>query len=135
MKKVLLVDDNEMFRFLNGKILEKSGLTERVESTHSAREALSRLLEMTSSLCELPDIVILDLMMPDMDGMEFIQQFLQLPETITRRVKIALLSSYISPEDRAMSLSYAPVIDVIDKPLNNEKLLNLRGKLLGQLSL
>ena len=129
MKKVLLVDDNEMFRFLNGKILEKSGLAERVESTHSAREALAVLREMAGSLCDLPDVVILDLMMPDMDGLEFIQQFTQLPETVTNNVKIALLSSYISPEDKALSLSYDAVIDVIDKPLNKEKLLTMQEKM------
>lgn len=129
IKKVLLVDDNEMFRFLNGKILEKSGLTERVESTHSAREALAMLREMADAICALPDVVILDLMMPDMDGLEFIQQFSLLPETVTNNVKIALLSSYISPEDKALSLSYDAVIDVIDKPLNKEKLLGMQEKI------
>lgn len=129
MKKVLLVDDNEMFRFLNGKILEKSELTERVESTHSAREALVKLREMASSLSDLPDVVILDLMMPDMDGLEFIQQFTLLPDAVTNNVKIALLSSYISPEDKALSLSYDAVIDVIDKPLNKEKLLGMLEKM------
>lgn len=129
MKKVLLVDDNEMFRFLNGKILEKSGLAEQVESTHSAREALAMLRKMAGSLLDLPDVVILDLMMPDMDGLEFIQQFSLLPESVTNNVKIALLSSYISPEDKALSLSYDAVIDVIDKPLNKEKLLAMREKM------
>lgn len=129
MKKVLLVDDNEMFRFLNGKILEKSGLAEQVESTHSAREALAMLRKMADAICKLPDVVILDLMMPDMDGLEFIQQFSLLPESVTNNVKIALLSSYISPEDKALSLSYDAVIDVIDKPLNKEKLLAMREKM------
>lgn len=129
MKKVLLVDDNEMFRFLNGKILEKSGLAEQVESTHSAREALAMLRKMADAICKLPDVVILDLMMPDMDGLEFIQQFSLLPESVTNNVKIALLSSYISPEDKALSLSYDAVIDVIDKPLNKEKLLGMREKM------
>lgn len=129
MKKVLLIDDNEMFRFLNGKILEKSGLAEQVESTHSAREALAMLRKMAGSLLDLPDVVILDLMMPDMDGLEFIQQFSLLPEVVTNNVKIALLSSYISPEDKALSLSYDAVIDVIDKPLNKEKLLGMREKM------
>jgi len=63
---VLLVDDDEVLRELMRRILEKDGYT--VKEARNGREALSRLAEIT------PGLILLDLMMPEMDGFELVEE-------------------------------------------------------------
>ncbi|MCJ7772599.1 MAG: response regulator, partial [Desulfobacterales bacterium] len=71
MKKynlVLLIDDNEIDNFVAKKVIEKSGFAEKVITVQSARYALDYLNTESSSEDELPDIIFLDIGMPEMDG-------------------------------------------------------------------
>jgi len=64
---VLVVDDDPAFRELVGRILEREGYT--VTEAENGRVALERLAETA------PGLILLDLMMPEMDGFEFINEF------------------------------------------------------------
>ena len=63
---VLVVDDDEVLRELLRRILEKDGYT--VTEARNGREALARLAEIT------PGLILLDLMMPEMDGFELVEE-------------------------------------------------------------
>lgn len=63
MKRILVVDDDKTSRAVLAGYLEKQGYV--VESVESAREALEAFAKNT------PDLVISDVMMPEMDGFEF----------------------------------------------------------------
>ena len=63
---VLVVDDDDVLRELLRRILEKDGYT--VVEARNGKEALARLNELT------PGIILLDLMMPEMDGFELVEE-------------------------------------------------------------
>ena len=65
MAKILIVDDNEDSRESLADLLRSSGHTVTCEP--NGREAL------TSVLTELPDVILLDLLMPEMDGPSFLE--------------------------------------------------------------
>ena len=66
MKRILLVDDDDLSRGAVHKMLERSGYT--VHSTATGQEALAHFRR------EAPDLVITDLIMPEVDGLEVIQE-------------------------------------------------------------
>ena len=66
MKRILLVDDDDLSRGAVHKMLERSGYV--VYSTATGQEALAHFRR------EAPDLVITDLIMPEVDGLEVIQQ-------------------------------------------------------------
>ncbi|MBI5382049.1 MAG: response regulator [Opitutae bacterium] len=68
MSKILLVEDDGQIRALLKRILEKQNHS--VQEAPHGREALALLAS------ELPDLVITDMFMPEMDGLEFIEQML-----------------------------------------------------------
>ena len=70
--KVLMVDDEAQFRETTRKLLEKKGF--EMIMAGNGREALDRL-------SEKPDVVVLDVRMPDMDGNETLAE---ITETVTR---------------------------------------------------
>ncbi len=92
-KKILVVDDEEPLRVLYKKELEKEGYEVLVAST--GKEALLRLEEGN------PDLVVLDILMPVMDGMEALGPILGK----NRKVPIILHTSY--PEYREDFKSWA----------------------------
>ena len=88
---VLVVEDDQATRELTQKNLEKNGWN--VIHAENGKVALERLKEQT------PALILLDLMMPEMDGFEFMQELRQRPESRAIPV-IVLTSKDITDEDR-----------------------------------
>lgn len=85
MKMVMIVDDEEMSRTLITKILKKEGY--EVFSAESGRDACGMIEEIT------PDLVIMDMMMPDMDGFA-LAEAMRGGGLLPSRVPILMLSGY-----------------------------------------
>jgi two-component system cell cycle response regulator len=113
MAKVLVVDDRETFRTLNAKILELDG--HHVTTAGSGRNAL------TIIRTEHPDIVLLDVMMPGMDGYQVCRQIKQDPET--RDIIVVMLTAI--PQDTSSRSFQAGADGHISKPISPTEMRDL----------
>jgi len=77
---------------------------------------------------ELPDVVLLDLMMPDMDGWEVYQQ-LKADET-TRSIPVIVVTAKAQNIDKVLGLHIAKVDDYISKPFSPKELIDSLLKVL-----
>ena len=71
---------------------------------------------------ELPDLVLLDLMMPDMDGWEVYQQMRA--EEATREIPVIIVTAKAQSIDKVLGLHIAKVDDYISKPFNPKELID-----------
>jgi PAS domain S-box-containing protein len=94
--RVLTVDDEEEARRLVREVLEVAGAT--VDTAGSGPEALE-ILRSTP-----PDVLIADLGMPRMDGLNLIRQVRQHPDSRVREIAAAALTAYARSEDRTLAL-------------------------------
>lgn len=78
---------------------------------------------------ERPDLVLLDLMMPDMDGWEVYQQIKADPEI--RDIPIVVVTAKAQSIDKVLGLHIAKVDDYITKPFGPQELLESVEKILG----
>lgn len=78
---------------------------------------------------EIPDVVLLDLMMPDMDGWEVYQQ-LKANET-TRHVPVIIVTAKAQSIDKVLGLHIAKVDDYISKPFSPKELVDSVEKVLA----
>jgi CheY-like chemotaxis protein len=113
-RTVLLVDDDARNIFALSSVLERRGM--RVLTATTGKEAI-QLVESTPSLA----IVLMDIMMPEMDGYQTIQTIRQNPEF--RRLPIVALTAKAMKGDREKCLE-AGASDYLAKPVNTEQLLS-----------
>ncbi len=114
---VMLVDDNELDNFINKKLLESEAFANTVYVHQSALSALEELKKLAASPDKLPQIIFLDIMMPDMDGFAFLAEFDKLANEIKSVSKIIMLSTSESFKDLNKANQSKYVKKFLNKPL------------------
>lgn len=124
-KNILLIDDDPVTNVINRRILEKYFNYKIVVYTNAC-EALEQLKQwLFVETTPLPEIIFLDIDMPDMNGWEFLEELQRLPDTVLEKCRVIMLSSSIDFEDIERSKTYKVVRDFISKPLTPDKLSDL----------
>ncbi len=119
-QKILLVEDNRELRlFMYNSLID----TYRVVEADDGVEALEKIRS------ELPDIIVTDLMMPNMDGIELIDKVRH--DFTMSHIPIVMLTARHSPDDRVKAMEYG-ADGYITKPFSIELLLARIDNLLTQ---
>src|SRR5688500_13113104 len=113
MHSILIVDDHPEINQVLAIGLRLEGYS--VVQAHNGAAALSLAAEM------LPDLILLDIMMPDMSGIQ-VAEILQTPPE-TRHIPIIFVTSRSEAEERAAALAMPGVVDYICKPFTLQELL------------
>ena len=122
VKRILCVEDEQEMIDLIRLILGRRGFD--VKGAAGGKEGLRLVCE------ELPDLVLLDLMMPDMDGWEVYQQMKA--DEKTRDIPVIVVTAKAQNIDRVLGIHIAKVDDYITKPFSPQDLLNSVEKVLSQ---
>lgn len=96
-KNILLVDDDSIANFLIERIVQSTGLARKIDKALNGKEALKAFTDTSGS--SLPEVVLLDLNMPIMNGFEFIQAYRNLQFEEKDNVLIILVTSSNNPSD------------------------------------
>lgn len=119
-QKAILIDDNSLDNFINKKMIESNGFAEKVNDYQDAREALEFLKKAPEQ--DWPEIIFLDIMMPEMDGFMFLDEFEKLPEEQRHKIKIVMLSTSESFKDLNRANKNPFVKKFLNKPLTQQVL-------------
>lgn len=114
---VMLIDDNFIDLKINSKLISITKIFDEVITCQSGEEALIYLKQQKDAQL-LPNFILLDIQMPDMDGFEFLEQFKKLPQTIIDRCKVAMLSSTLDFGDIKRAEANQYVVKLLKKPLS-----------------
>jgi DNA-binding response OmpR family regulator len=121
MSDILIVEDNEMNSEMLSRRLVRRGFSVRIAPDGGAGLRLAE--------AALPDLVLMDMTLPDIDGLEVTRRLKA--EARTAGVPIIVLTARAMPEDRARALA-AGADDYDVKPVDMDRLLEKMGALLGR---
>ena len=96
---VALIDDDEIVKFIGSKVIESTKLVNRIKTFSNGEEAINFLKSNSKNLDLLPEIILLDLNMPIMDGFEFLEKYIMLEPKLGKKIAIYAVSSTISPKN------------------------------------
>lgn len=113
LKKILLVDDSKPFNFLSKLTIQNSSIDCEIHEALNGQLALDYL----AKAGECPDVILLDINMPVMDGFQFLKEY-ERRGYCTHNTKIFMLTSSVREEDKDKSLASKYVKGYFDKPLS-----------------
>jgi CheY-like chemotaxis protein len=121
-KNIVLIDDDPITNLINKRIIENYFGFKTIVFTNAA-EALGQLKQwLMAETNMLPEIIFLDIDMPDMNGWEFLDELHTLPDALIDKCHIIVLTSSIDFEDIEKSKTYRVVRGFISKPLTADSL-------------
>jgi len=121
-KKVMVIDDNEVDRYIAARNIKKYAFAEEVILKDSAKAALNYLASLEKTPEHLPHLIFLDIRMPEIDGFGFLAAYEKLPDSIKTNCIIMMLSTSLNPGDHEKAKNNKYVNRFLNKPLNKEKL-------------
>ncbi len=120
---LLMIDDSEIDNMVHKKVVQKAAFANDIVIKKSAMSALDYLNEIIEKAPEkVPNLIFLDIRMPEMDGFGFLAEFNKLPAQILQKTKVIMLSSSIDAEDHKKANESPYVIKFINKPLKTTDL-------------
>ena len=123
IKLTYLIDDDEIYIFTAKKLINKTDFSEEVKFFYNGKEALRAIKSKLYNEEELPDVILLDLNMPIMDGWQFLDEFIRIKTKKT--ISVYIVSSSVNPVDLERAKTYNMVSNYIVKPISREKLYSI----------
>ncbi len=129
-KSAVIIDDDPVNNFLCEKVLGSSDEVERAKSFDNPVEALSYLQGKVADYelkQDFPDLILLDLNMPQLDGWNFLEEYRKLPKPITEKTKLYILTSSVDDRDMRKASKVNFLSGFISKPLTVDTVKSFRN--------
>ena len=116
-KAIWIVDDDAIYQIIVNKIIQRSEMFSAIFSFKNGKEAIDDLYNALEINANLPDIILLDINMPIMDGWEFMDEMGIIKPKFPKEIVVYIVSSSIAFEDKTKSKSYQNILGYLSKPI------------------
>ncbi len=120
LKCIMIVDEDEHDNFYHEREIKKTNKSITVIEKRTGLEAIDYLKTMKKNNDIRPDLILLDINMPEMDGWEFLSEFSRLDKEIQRGRMIMMLTTSKNPTDMFRAKAWSFVSGYLNKPLTQE---------------
>lgn len=117
-----IIDDDPMASFYIKRLAELGELADIITIYDKARGAVDYLMHHRENPEHIPDVILLDIYMPELDGWGFLNEFAKIKTQLAKSVEIYIISSSGHLKDINRANSIPEVSAYIQKPVTKEKL-------------
>ncbi|HVI49338.1 MAG TPA: response regulator [Chitinophaga sp.] len=122
---IFIVDDDPIHQQIAKIMIERQGISASIRVFADGQELLDYIREHAADKDNLPDLILLDLNMPIMDGWEFLDEYDTFYQQLPKQIRIYVLTSSIDEKDRERVHNYSCVEGYLTKPLSREVIAQL----------
>ncbi len=115
-----IIDDDPIFVFGTKKIMEVANFSKSIMVFQNGQEAIQNLKPIIEKGENVPEVILLDLNMPIMDGWEFLDEFIKIPSQ--QEIVIFIVTSSVDPADVQRAKKYDKVSNYLVKPIRSQQL-------------
>jgi len=126
MKKIdiaCIIDDDPIYVFGAKRMMELADFCNSIMVFKNGQEAINNLKPIMIAGEDIPDVILLDINMPIMDGWQFLDEFIQIESH--KKITVYIVSSSIDPADLKRAKKYENVSNYIVKPITAQTLKNI----------
>lgn len=120
LTKICIVDDDDIYRFTIEKTLESLELATKTMTFSDGEQAIHFISDHLNEDAKLPDIILLDIDMPVMDGFQFMEEYEKIKSDVTKDMTIYMVSSSLDPVDINSAKKISSISDYIVKPISSD---------------
>lgn len=128
INSILLVDDDKASNFINQLLIKKAAVADELHIARNGKVAIEfireKCLGSEGDESKMPQLILLDINMPVMDGFDFLKAFEELDCALKDKALIAVLTTSLNPKDRER-VKAAGVRHFLNKPLTQNVLEDL----------
>lgn len=119
---VLLIDDDPDDNYIHQLVISEWGKCENVRVAESGPDALAYLNDTSAPDYMRPEVILLDINMPGMNGFEFLEEYHKLANNLKSNVVVMMLTTSLNPADMNRAGQYDEVTGYRNKPLTKAML-------------
>lgn len=126
--KIAVVDDDQIYQFIINRTLTKLQPDSKILNFSNCADFFNFLKRNSAEPSLLPDLVLLDLNTPFMNGWEFLENYTTLKNSLQKEFEIYIVTSSVDPNDQ-LQANETPLLDgFFTKPLKPAELLEIIKK-------
>lgn len=126
-----VIDDDKIFTYLLKRIIEKAKITREIIFFENGRDALDYLSRNREDALKLPQLILLDINMPILDGWQFLNEYGKLKQEVPQPISICMMSSSVEVEDYHRAMGSGHVMDYLQKPVQIPSLKQVTDRVLS----
>ena len=126
---IFVIDDDDIYQFTTGVTLKSIPSVKSIKNFYDGAEAMDHILEHLNDESQLPDLVLLDINMPVMDGFQFMEEFIEVLPKLNKEVKVYMVSSSLDSIDMKKAKRIDAITDYLIKPVNSMNLKEIVSKI------
>ena len=119
---LFVVDDDDIYKFTISRTIEMQKIPANVIHFSDGAEAFRFIEENIKSPELLPDVILLDINMPAMDGWQFLEEYSRVKPALKKPVRIYLVTSSVDRRDISRAKTVPEISDYLVKPVRPELL-------------
>lgn len=129
VKIACIIDDDEIYTFTVKRIIARAEIAEQSIFFDNGVSALDFFRANAQKGEILPELILLDINMPQLNGWQFLEEYVKLAPGLAKKTSIFIVSSSIDADDYARAKKYREVSGFIAKPITVENLKSILAKL------
>lgn len=131
MNSYLLIDDEEVFNFIHSQIINMADPDATITEIRSSNDAISHLRANAADAGALPDVIFLDINMPEINGFELLEELTPLEPTLAKKPHIYMVTSSLFESDRKRAESFSLLTGFKEKPITVADIREIMDRLRG----